>query len=69
VRPLLQLHQASPDLYNYVQDLEQMEQIRKDFIIMKNFFVDCLMAKEQKLLQKVRSYFSTPGQPVSCPYS
>ncbi|XP_065889788.1 pleckstrin homology domain-containing family M member 1-like [Dysidea avara] len=53
VRPLLQLHQASPDLYNYVQDLEQMEQLRKDFIIMKNFFVDCLMAKEQKLLQKL----------------
>jgi len=52
---MLQLHQASPDLYNYVQDLEQMEQLRKDFIIMKNFFVDCLMAKEQKLLQKVHS--------------
>lgn len=50
MRPLLQL---SPTLYTYVQDLEEMEQLRNDFIVMKNFFVDCLAAKEQKLLQKV----------------
>ena len=53
MRPLLQLHKISPTLYTYVQDLEEMEQLRNDFIIMKNFFVDCLVAKEQKLLQKV----------------
>ena len=53
MRPLLHLHKISPTLYTYVQDLDEMEQLRNDFIIMKNFFVDCLVAKEQKLLQKV----------------
>ena len=53
MRPLLQLNKISPTLHTYVQDLEEMEQLRNDFIVMKNFFVDCLVAKEQKFLQKV----------------
>ena len=52
-RPLLRVQEVNPLLYIHIQELGEVEALRRDILQMKRYLVECPMALELQLLHKV----------------
>nr|XP_039252548.1 differentially expressed in FDCP 8-like [Styela clava] len=52
-RPLLNLQEINPLLFNYVEELADIRKLREDILLMKVYFVTCSNALDLKLLLKL----------------
>lgn len=52
-RPLLNLQELNPLLFNYVGELRDIRKLREDILTMKEYFMTCNNAMEQKQLLKL----------------
>ena len=53
-RPLLRVQKVNPLLYIHIQDLGEVEALRRDILQMKKYLVECKIARDLQLLHKVR---------------
>ncbi|KAG8183615.1 hypothetical protein JTE90_025166 [Oedothorax gibbosus] len=53
-KPILNLESLNPTLFALVTDLGQIKKLREDILLMKQYFVTCHIAQDQKLLLLLR---------------
>ncbi|XP_076824826.1 differentially expressed in FDCP 8-like isoform X1 [Clavelina lepadiformis] len=54
VRPVLDLENVNPVLFNYVEDLKEVQKMREDILKMKPYFLACSSALELRILCKLQ---------------
>lgn len=52
-RPLLNVQEINPMLFNYVEELADIRKLREDILLMKAYFTTCNRALEMKILLKL----------------
>ncbi|CAH1230622.1 DEF8 [Branchiostoma lanceolatum] len=54
-KPLLNPQESNPQLFSRVEELDHVRKLRREVLIMKNYFVSCRVALEAKLLLKLKT--------------
>ncbi|XP_078599865.1 differentially expressed in FDCP 8 homolog B-like [Branchiostoma floridae x Branchiostoma japonicum] len=53
-KPLLNPQESNPQLFSRVEELNHVRKLRREILLMKNYFVSCRVALEGKLLLRLR---------------
>ena len=52
-RPIINIEAINPKLFNYVEELAELQRMRRNILKMKDYFLACASALEAKLLRKL----------------
>uniref|UniRef100_A0A1I7X8J2 DUF4206 domain-containing protein n=1 Tax=Heterorhabditis bacteriophora TaxID=37862 RepID=A0A1I7X8J2_HETBA len=55
-RPLIDLSSASPSLIKYHKELKRVQQMRRNFLYMKCYFISCQSARKLRILQHLNKH-------------